>query len=447
MEESLAKKLFRVAAPIAAQSLIAASLSLVDNLMVGHLGETELAAVGLSTQVGMIFWMALFGFTGGTITYMAQFFGKGDIESIRRVLGIAVATCFLIGLGFFLVCFFAPEAVLRVFTDIPEVIDMGRPFVRWSAFIFLTWSVTVPLSAGLKATQQTDIPMKVSIVVFSLNTVLCILLVNGFLGFPKMGIMGAALATVSSRCVELALYLIVIFARRNLLAGPPREYFGWTRELVGRVFANALPTMGNEVIWAAGSSMYNAAYGRMGVTEFAAVQAGNTIFNIFSLVCFSIGDAMLILCGEKLGRGETEEAYEMARRILKIAVILGLVMGGALIAASRVFVKLFNFTELGEHYAALILLVYGATLFVKIHNAVIITGALRSGGDTRAGLFIDTGTVWCIGVPLAFLGALALGIPIWAVVLMVQTEEVVKIFFTRWRFRKKIWVRDLVDNL
>ena len=447
VEEKLSRKLRRVALPIAAQSLIASSLSLVDNLMVGHLGETELAAVGLSTQFNIIFWMLLFGFSGGAITYMSQFFGKGDMAAVRRVTGIAVTVAFAIGMVFFCFSFFAPELVISIFTNIPEIIEMGAPFVRLSAFIFPVWAIVVPLTAALKATQQTRIPLQISIVVFSINTILCVLLINGFFGFPKMGIMGAAVATVTSRVVELILYIIVVFIRKNVIAGRINEYFSWTRELVYRVLANATPTMANEALWAIGVSLYNAAYGRIGVTEFAAVQAGNTIFNIFSLACFSIGDAMLILCGEKLGKGETEKAYELAKQILKIAVILAAILGAILIVTSQFIVKLFEFTDKGEYYATLILVVYGVTLFIKIHNGAIVTGALRAGGDTRIGLLIDIGSVWVIGVPLAFIGSLVLGLPIYLVVALVQVEEIVKFFLMRYRFKSRKWVRNLVNDI
>jgi len=315
------------------------------------------------------------------------------------------------------------------------------------AFVFLTWSIVVPLTASLRATQQTDIPLKISIVVFSTNTALCVILINGFLGAPKMGIMGAATATVASRCLELVLYLIVIFARKNAVAGPLRDFFGWTRTLVQRVLANSVPTMANETLWAAGTALYSAAYGRMGVTEFAAVQAGNTIFNIFSLACYAVGDAMLILCGELLGRGEKEKAYVTASRILKIGMLIAGIAGAVLIVTSQFLIKLFNFTDLGAHYAVLILAVYGVMLFIKIHNGAIVVGALRAGGDTRVGLLIDTGTVWFIGVPLAFFGALALDVPIYIVVLMVQMEEVIKFFIMRWRFRSRVWLKDLVEDL
>ena len=446
-EEKFSKKFLRVAVPIAAQSLIGASLNFVDTILVGQLGEAEIAAVGFSVQFTFIFWMVLFGFTGGAITYMSQFFGKGDLVNIRRVTGIATTFCFLVGVAFFCISFFSPASVLRIYTNIPEVIEMGIPFLRLISLIFLTWSIVVPLTAALKATQQTAVPLRISIIVFSTNTILCILLINGYFGAPKMGILGAATATVISRCLELVIYLIVIFGRKNILAGPIKQFFSWSRDLFKRVIFNSLPTMANEALWASGVSMYIAAFGRMGVTEAASVQAGNTIFNLFSLACFAIGDAMLILCGEKLGQGKLEEAFKLGKRILRIAMIVGLISGGILIATSGLIVKAFNFSEQGHFYTTMILVVYGIMMAVKIHNSSIVIGALRSGGDTRVALFFDVGPVWLIGVPLAFFGALVLQVPVFWVVALVQAEEIVKFFLLRKRFLSKIWVKDLVERI
>ncbi|MDR1028494.1 MAG: MATE family efflux transporter [Clostridiales Family XIII bacterium] len=445
-KETFYGKLLRVALPISLQSLIASSLSLVDNLMVGHLGETELAAVGLSTQIHFIFWMILFGFNGGTTTYMAQFWGKRDLQSIRRVTGISLSISFCVGLLFFLISIFFPRTVLGIFTDIPEVIDLGEDFVRFSAVIFLTWSIVVPFTAALKATQQTSVPLKISIVVFATNTILCLVFIFGLFGAPKLGIMGACLATATSRTLELIIYIIVVFARKNLIAGPIREFFSWEKPLFVKVIRNAIPTAVNEAMWGIGISAYNAAFGRMGVTEFAAVQAGNTIQNLFALACFSMGDAMLILVGEKLGKGELDEGYRLAGRIMKVALIVGVSAGALLLITSRLIVGLFGFTSEGRWYATLILLIYGVFLFIKIHNSTIITGVLRAGGDTLFAMFAEILCVWAIGVPIAFFAALYLKLPIYLVVLCVQAEETVKFFLTRWRYRSKKWVRNLVNE-
>jgi len=275
--KSLYTTLARVALPIALQSLISSSLNLLDNLMVGSLGEVELAAVGLSTQLFFVHLGVMFGFASGSAAFMAQFWGKQDTKSIRKVIGVAMTICFGVSMLFFLPAVLIPEKVLRLFTDIPEAIDLGKVFIRIAAISFLTISITFPLSAALRTTQQTSIPLKISAVVFSTNTVLNYFLIFGNFGAPAMGVEGAAVATAISRILELLLYFYVVFIRKNIIAGRMRDFFGWHRPLVVRILVTAIPVMINETMWSLGMATYNAAYGRMGVTEFAAIQASSTV--------------------------------------------------------------------------------------------------------------------------------------------------------------------------
>jgi putative MATE family efflux protein len=446
-DKALYRKMLRVAAPIALQSLIATSLSLIDNLLIGRVGETELAAVGLSTQVFFIFWMILFGWTGGTITYMAQFFGKGDMVNLRRVAGISVTVCFSVGVVFFALCGFFPEYVIRIFTDIPEVIELGTPLIKYGSVVFLVWSITVPLTAALKSTQQTKIPMLISAISLGVSTTLTLVLIYGYLGMPRLGVMGVCVGIVVSRCLELTLYLIVIFARKNVLAAPLREFFSWNKDLFGRVVRNAVPTTLNETMWGLGISLYNAAFGRLGVTEFAACQAGYTIMNIFAVVCFSIGEALLILVGERLGADDLDGAKRTASKMLFVVTIVGLCAGALLFISSRFIVLLFGFTPLGVQYTLLILTVYSAFLVVKALAGAFIVGVLRAGGDTRFAMFTEIGTVWLYGVPCAFFFSLYVGLPVYIVILILQFEEVIKFLILLRRYRSGKWIRDLVKDI
>ncbi|MDR1496672.1 MAG: MATE family efflux transporter [Clostridiales Family XIII bacterium] len=443
----LYRKIFRVAMPIALQSLIATSLSLVDNILIGRVGETELSVVGLSTQIFFIFWMVLFGWTGGTITYMAQFFGKKDMANLRRVAGISIAVCFSVGVLFFAACAFFPGHVIRIFTDIPEVIELGTPLIRYGSVVFLVWSITVPLTAALKSTQQTKIPMMISAVSLCVSTFLTLILIYGFLGAPRLGVMGVCVGIVVSRCLELSLYLIVIFAKRNILSAPLREFFSWDRALFFMVVKNAVPTTANETMWGLGIAMYNAAFGRIGVTEFAACQAAYTIHNIFSIVCFSVGEALLILVGERLGADDLEGAKRTASKILGIVAVVGLCAGGLLFLTSRFIVQLFGFTPLGIHYTLLILIVYSAFLVVKALAGAFIVGVLRAGGDTRFAMVTEICTVWLYGVPCAFFFALYAHLPVHLVILIVQFEEVIKLLILWRRYRSGKWVKDLVKDI
>jgi putative MATE family efflux protein len=391
--------------------------------------------------------MVLYGWTGGTITYMAQFFGKGDMKNLRRVAGVSVTVCFSVGVLFFVACAFFPVHVMRVFTDIPEVIELGAPIIRYGSVIFLAWSVTVPLTAALKSTQQTKIPMIISAVALGVSTFLTLILIYGFLGMPRLGVMGVCVGIVVSRCLELTLYLIVIFARRNILSAPLREFFSWDRELFRRIVKNAIPTTVNETMWGLGFSMYNAAFGRIGVTEFAACQAGYTIMNLFSVVCFSVGEALLILVGERLGADDLDGARRTASKILGIVVVIGLCAGGLLFGTSRFIVLLFGFTPLGVHYTLLILSVYSAFLALKAVNVAYVVGVLRAGGDTRFAMTTEVCTIWLYGVPCAFFFALYVQLPVYIVLLIVQFEELIKFFILHRRYRSGKWVRDLVKDI
>lgn len=446
-DEKLSRGLIRVALPIAGQSLIGSCLGLVDNLMVGSLGETELASVGLGSQIFFIYWMLVFGFVSGTATYMAQFYGKRDFGNIKHVLGIAVTITFTAGIIFFMACMFIPGQILSIFTNMDAVKELGADYIRIGAPCYLFIALSVPLSASLKTTQQIKLPLIASVTAFLTNTFLNYVFIFGNLGAPRMEVSGAAFSTVISRFVEFSIMFLVVFAGRNKLAGKFREYFFWKKDLFIKVIKNSIPTTINETAWGAGVAMYNAAYGRIGVTAFAAIQASGTIQNIFILACFSLGDAMLILVGERLGKGELEKGYEMAKGILKTGVVVGMIAGLTLAASSGFIVGLFDFTPLGIKYTTIIIMIYSIVLFIKVYNAAIITGALRAGGDTRFAMFAETGCVWLIGVPMAFIGALVLKLPVYYVVLLVQTEEFVKLFITTYRFKSRKWVRNLVKHI
>lgn len=436
-----------VVLPIALQSLITSSLSLVDNLMVGSLGEAELAAVGLSSQLYVIHWSILFGICSGSSTFFAQFYGKKDYANIRKTIGFAIAMCLCIGIPFFFFALLFPRNMLMIFTNLPQALSMGQGYVRTAAVVFLFTSITVPFTTALRATQQTALPLKISITAFATNTFLNYVFIFGNFGAPKLGVTGAALATAIARGLELALTLYVVFGRRNLLSGRIRDFFGWPLHLMKRILYNTLPTTVNETMWVLGVSAYNAAYGRIGITAMASVQAGNTVSNLFIMAIFSLGDAMLILVGQRIGRGEMDYAYALSKRLLRIGVGVGVTSGLLLIVCSKAIVSLFDFTPQGAHSTVMILTVYGLFMAVTLFNGLNITGTLRAGGDTRFAMMAEVCTIWLVGVPLVFFGAMVLEAPVYVVVFLSQMEEVVKAVLCFIRYRSKKWLHNLVHDI
>lgn len=439
--------LFKVALPIAVQGVIASSLNLVDNLMVGALGESELAGVGVGVQIYFIAWIITFGFAGGSSTFVAQFMGANDPKNIKETIGFATMFSLSIGILFFIWGFFSPRSIAEIFTDIPETIDLASEYIRFGSPCFLFMPVSVVFEMGLKSTQQTKFPMYISLVAFSANTFMNWVLIFGHFGLPALGVKGAAIATSASRLIEILLGIIIIFYRNNILKGRISEYFCRNRILMKRVLKNSLPTMTNEGLWALATTMYVAAYARVGVTEYASYQAGETIARLFVMAAFSIGDAALILVGQKLGEKKLEEAYDLAKTIIRITVFLGILFGAVLMVCAKPLISLYNFTPLGRHIAFLILMVDAGTMVFYILNGVIISGILRSGGDTRFAMLLDCGTIWLIGVPLAFFSTGVLGLPIYFAVLICKSEEIIKLILSVRRFLSKKWVRNVIKGI
>lgn len=443
----LMRMMGKLALPIAAQSLIGSSLSLIDNLMIGSLGELELNAVGVSVQLFFINWMLLFGFTSGTATFISQFYGVGDIKSIKKTTGFGLTVAGGIGLMFFFVGMAFPEYVLRIFTRFPEVIELGVVYIRTGAPCFLFLAITQPFTVALRATQQTKLPLYASVTALVLNTFLNYVLIFGKFGAPALGVQGAALATSIARFVEMSIILFIVFGRKNIVAGKLSEYFSYGKELAMRIVKNALPTTINETMWGLGTSLYVAAFARIGITAGAAIQACNTISNMFSLAAFSVGDAVLILVGQKLGEGKPELAYEMSKKMVVAGLIIGAIAGVGLIAAGEPLLSLFEFTEEGADAAMKILIIYGALMWLNLYNGIHITGTLRCGGDTRFAMFTEVGTVWLIGVPAAFLTSLYFGWPVYFALLAVKSEELVKGIILTKRYLSKKWLNNVIKDI
>lgn len=436
----------KVALPIALQSLIGSSLGLIDNLMVGSLGELELNAVGVSVQIFFIHWMLLFGFSGGFATFVSQFYGVKDFKNIKKTTGFALTVAVSIGLVFIAGILY-PDYIIRIFTKYPEVIDIGADYVRIGAITFLMLAITQPFTVVLRATQQSTLPLIASVIALATNTCLNYVFIFGKFGMPALGVKGAALATAIARCIEMCIILFEVFGLKNKIAGSFKEYFSYNKNLALRIVKNALPTTANELLWGIGTSLYIAAFARIGIVEGAAIQACNTVNNLFSMAAFSVGDAVLILVGQKLGEGKPELAYNMSKKMIKIGLVIGVFFGAGVIAAGAPLLSLFNLSEEGSGYAFKILTIYGFTLWLSIYNVVQVTGTLRCGGDTKFAMITETSTVWCIGVPMALITSLYLHFPIYLAVLAVKLEEVIKSIFLTKRYLSKKWLRNVIKEI
>lgn len=439
-------KLGKIAAPIALQGVVSSSLGVVDNIMVGSLGESALASVGIAMQIFFLQYMLLFGFISGCGTFTAQFFGAGDRSGVHKTLGFASTIGIMVSLIFFTAAFVFPHVIVGLFTDEPKVVELAQIYMKTGSWTVLFIGISMPIEASLRGTQQTMLPFYTSAFVFSLNTFLNYLLIYGNFGFPHLGVKGAALATVISRFLEMSIMIIIIL-KGNYLKGPIGDYFGWSKKFLKRIYNNVKSTTANEVLWTLGQNMYVVAFAKLGVTSYAAYQAANNINGIFIFAGYSVGDAALILIGEQLGRRENEYADEIAKKMLKIGTVIGAIGGLGLYFIGGKMVEFFNLTSQGAVYSDRLLLVMGIAMVAKVFNTILVIGILRAGGDTKFAMIAECSTVWLLGVPFAFLGALVLHLPIYLVYALICISEIFKGVVLMVRFKSKKWNKTMIDDL
>ncbi len=435
--------LLRIALPIVTQNFISSSLNLIDVTMLGQLGEVTVAAVGLANQVFFLLTLMLFGTYSGVGVFTSQLWGKGDKEGIHKVLGIGLMIGLAGSLIFTILALVIPEQVLSLYSEDPAVIETGTSYLRIVGWSYAITAVSFAYSSVLRSTGFVRVPMVVSIGAISLKTFLNFGLILGHFGFPAMGVEGAAIATVIARLVEIFFLLVITYARKLPPAAKISELLGFNRTFLTVVLKTSLPVVLNELLWALGITVYNMVYGRIGTDAIAAVNIAASIEGLAFVIFIGISDACGIMVGNRIGANEEQLAYTYARRTIKISTIGAVLMGMLILVGSDTILSFYKLSATSLAYAHNILMVMGFLLWLRVSNMILIVGVLRAGGDTRFGLFLDAGTIWLVGVPLAVIGGMVLHLPIHIVYLLVVLEEVIKYAVAMWRFGSRRWINNL----
>lgn len=439
--------LARIALPIIAQNFVSSLLNMIDVAMIGQLGETAIAAVGQAGQVFFMMLLMLFGINGGVGVFVAQLWGKRDVANIRKAQGIGLSMGLAASTFFFVTALAVPGLLLRIFSPEQDVIIAGSEYLRIIAWSYIPTAITFSYSATLRGVGLVRIPMAVSITAISLKTLLNYLLIFGNFGFPALGIEGAAIATVIARVLEVLALLMIVYLRRLPPAATVAELLGFRRVFLNQVLKTSLPVVINETLWALGTVTYNIVYGHIGKEAYAAVQIAASIEGLAFVIFIGISEASGILIGNRIGASQEDTAFEYARRSLTIATVGAIGMGFIIYLLSTFMLNFYQISEIAQLHARNILHVMAFALWVKVTNLMLIVGILRAGGDTRFGLFLDAGSVWLVGVPLAVVGAFVFHLPVSGVYMLVICEEAVKLGIALWRFFSRRWITNLAQSV
>lgn len=444
-DRAFLREMFAIALPISFQQLINASLNMIDVIMVGQLGEVSIAALGLSNQVFFVFILLLFGLTSGMAIFIAQFWGKKEVEPIRRVLGMSVILTSAIALLFTLAATLAPRMVLGLYTKDPQVIEIGASYLGIVGFSYIPVAIATSYIAALRSIHLVKLTVIATVSALIFKTILGYALIFGIGGLPALGVRGAAIGTASGWTLELILILIFVYTGKTPLAANPLTFFDFDFGFLGRVLRTALPALANEMFWSLGITTYNAIYARIGTDSIAAVSVNATIEELGFVVFMGLGNACAVMVGNRIGADKQDEAFETVRRVAILSVIAAWAVGLTVILLRDAVVGLYDLSPGGQHNVRMLMLMMGGTLWIRMFNFSTFVGAMRAGGDTRFALLMEICSIWLIGVPAAYIGAFVLKLPVYQVYLLVILEEVAKAFVSAWRIRSRRWIHDLVN--
>lgn len=441
-QDPFLRKFLSIAIPVLLQQILQNSLNFIDSLMVAQLGETAIAAVGLAGQVNFLITLLFFGVSSACSIFLAQFYGAGNQEGIRKITAFAFNVAFAGSTIFFLLATFAPERVMGIFTKDQAVIHSGVAYMRMLGFGFFFLAVTQIYGVGLRTTDRAVIPMVASIVSMVANIFLDWVMIFGHLGCPAMREGGAALATSLSRLIEAAIVVAAVHrvkspCRIGLCDLPvPRSFIRF-------VLPTCLPVVCNEFLWAIGMALYKVAFAKEGIEAIAAINVNESVSNLFLTAILAVSNTCLIMMGQKIGAGEIGEAHRYCRRFTLISLAIGGVMGLLLFVASPLLVIAFHLKGELSRTALSCLWVTALIMPLRSFDYTLLTGLLRAGGDTRFSMCCELGCVWLVGVPMAFLGASVLHLPLWQVCALIHLEEVAEAVIGIFRLKNGKWLKNL----
>jgi putative MATE family efflux protein len=434
-----------VALPVMLQNLISIGLNLVDVLMIGRLGVNELAAVGAAKRIYSILGMLCFGLISGFSVYIAQYWGVRDIKNIRRVYGLALTGMIGLALLFMLLAALAGRPVLSWFIKDREVVKLGRQYLNIALFSFPLMAYSFCASFSSRALRRLQAATIINALALGINTFLNYCLIFGNFGLPRLGVQGAAIATVIARLLEVVMLLTYLYgSREHPLAASRRELFSFDRALTRKALATTLPVLANDGSITLGITVFYVAVSFLGTAAVAIMQVSMVINDFFLAIFFGLGNAVAVITGNELGRGLKERVYANGKLALKITLVLSLLIGGLLFATRGPLVRIYDFDHNTSILLSQVLVVRALFTPPRMLAYVLVCGLLRAGGDTRFCMLVDAGSVCLIGVPLAFLGALALHWQLPAVLGLLFTCDLFCLALCLWRFKSKVWINVLI---
>ena len=442
-DKSFYKTLFSMLLVVALQNVVTYSVNMIDNIMLGRLSQEALSGAATVNQI--FFMVDQFALSIGNtlVAITSQYWGQKKLQPIRTLTGIALKLGIIVSFAIVAICGFFPEQVLHIFTNSPEIIAEGKAYLLIIMWTFVLFIISNILMAALRAVGTVNIAFYTSIVSLGVNAFGNYVLIYGKLGFPQLGIRGAAISTLIARIVELLIVVIYIAKVDKKLNLFHKDLFRFNRELKRDYTKVYIPIMISQVLWGVSVPMQTAILGHLSADAIAANSVATTFYQYLKVVVLAMSSTSAVLIGNAIGRGNMREIKQEARTISVIDVIIGICLGLALIALRKPLLSLYNLDATATDLALTLIVIMGFIMMTMSYQMPVSFGLIQGGGDAKFTMKMNMISTWCIVMPLSFMAAFWWKLTVPLVVLVIQSDQIFKCFPTFIHFRKYTWMKKL----
>lgn len=440
------KKLMQLTLPIAFQNLMHASVAAADALMLGSIEQNSMSAVSLATQIQFIQNMMLMAIMGAASILGAQYWGKKDRKTMNEIFCISLRMSGLVSIAFFIGCVFFPRALMILFTNEEELIEIGVGYLKIAGWSYLITGFSQCYLTMMKVTEHASASATIGTATVLLNIGLNAVLIYGLFGFGKMEAEGAALATLISRITEIAVCVLISF-RKNYIRPRLSGLFRRNRLLSKDFSRIMLPIMGAGLLWGVGFTSYSSFMGHMGTQAAAANSIAAVVRDLVCCACDGLSSGGGIIVGNELGAGDLKKGKLYGDRVTKMAFICGVLSSAIMFLLTPIVLSFVKISDEAHRYLLQMLIVMSVYIIGRAVNSIVINGIFAAGGDTAFDLYSLAVCMWCLAVPLAALGTFYFHWPVWIVYSCTCLDEVGKIPWVMFHYKKYKWVKDLTREM
>lgn len=448
------KLVLMVATPMMIQNGITNFVSLLDNIMVGQLGTEQMSGVAIVNQLMMVFNISIFGAVSGASIFSAQFYGKGDHEGVRNAFRFKLVNCLIFAVFGMIIFMTAGSSLIGLYLNegsaesIALTHQYGMEYLMVTIIGIIPFTLSQVYSSTLRETGETIMPMIAGVIAVFVNLVFNYLLIFGNFGFPQLGVIGAAVATLISRIVETVIVITWthINSVKNIFIQGAFRHFHIPGPLARQILAKGTPLLINEALWSGGMAMLTQCYSMRGLDAVAALNISSVVSNLFNVVFLALGSSIAIIVGQQLGSGELDRAVDTDRKLIFFSTSACFIMGVIMIVAAPAFPEIYNTSETVKDYATSLIRI--AALFMPMYSYCHATYfTLRSGGKTGITFLFDSGYLWVVIAPVAFCLSRFTNVPLIPLYFICQCSEILKALVGTILVVKKVWVNNIVEEM